>query len=74
MQCGGGEVAIGINSMAQGLLQRERIREAFGHFVAPEVAADFLAKYTSGGKSMLGGERKQLTILLSDLSNKPLSP
>jgi adenylate cyclase len=69
-----GEVALGINSMAEGLLQRERIREAFGHFVAPEVAADFLDKYTSGGKSMLGGERKQLTILLSDLRDfTPLS-
>ena len=69
-----GEVAKGINSMAQGLLQRERIREAFGHFVAPEVAKDFLEKYTTGTKSMLGGERKDLTILLCDLRDfTPLS-
>ena len=69
-----GEVAKGINSMALGLLQRERIRAAFGHFVAPEIAQDFLEKYTKDEKSLLGGERKHLTILLCDLRDfTPLS-
>ena len=69
-----GEMAKGINGMAQGLIQRERIREAFGHFLSPEVAQDFLNKYGDGKKSMLGGERKELSILFSDLRDfTPLS-
>ena len=68
-----GEVAQGINNMASGLLQREQIRAAFGHFVPPEVAKDFLERY-SKDEDMLGGERRELTILMSDLRDfTPLS-
>ena len=68
-----GEVAQGINTMASGLLQREKIRSAFGHFVPEEVAKDFLEKYDKD-ENMLGGERRELTILMSDLRDfTPLS-
>jgi len=64
-----GRVAEGINNMIRGLVQRERIREAFGHFVAPEVAKDFLERYISDKNKLLGGEKKQLTVLFSDIRN-----
>jgi len=68
-------VAAGINDMADGLLLRERIREAFGRFVSPEVAHEFIEKYAREGKQAeLGGHKRDVVILFSDLRDfTPLS-
>lgn len=61
-------VAAGINEMAGGLQLRERIREAFGRFVSPQVATEFIEKYAQHGKSaVLGGSRRDMVVLFSDL-------
>ncbi len=69
------QVADGINQMASGLLLRERIREAFGRFVSPQVASEFIEKYAKSGRAAeLGGERRDAVILFSDLRDfTPLS-
>lgn len=68
-------VAAGINDMAQGLLLRERIRDAFGRFVSPEVANEFIEKYAREGRQAeLGGKKRDVVILFSDLRDfTPLS-
>jgi adenylate cyclase len=68
-------VASGINQMASGLLLRERIREAFGRFVSPQVASEFIEKYAKSGRSAeMGGQRRDAVILFSDLRDfTPLS-
>lgn len=68
-------VAAGINDMANGLLLRERIREAFGRFVSPEVAHEFIEKYAREGKQAeMGGKKQDVVILFSDLRDfTPLS-
>jgi adenylate cyclase len=68
-------VAAGINDMAGGLLLRERIREAFGRFVSPEVANEFIEKYAREGRQAeLGGKKRDVVILFSDLRDfTPLS-
>lgn len=68
-------VASGINEMADGLLLRERIREAFGRFVSPEVADEFIEKYARHGKrAEMGGSRREVVVLFSDLRDfTPLS-
>ncbi|MBK9262602.1 MAG: adenylate/guanylate cyclase domain-containing protein [Polyangiaceae bacterium] len=68
-------VAAGINDMASGLLLRERIRDAFGRFVSPEVATEFIEKYAREGlQAELGGKKRDVVILFSDLRDfTPLS-
>jgi adenylate cyclase len=68
-------VARGINDMADGLQLRERIREAFGRFVSPEVANEFIEKYARTGRAAkMGGRRRDVVILFSDLRDfTPLS-
>ncbi len=68
-------IADGINEMAGGLLLRERIRDAFGRFVSPEVATEFIEKYARHGKvAELGGSRREAVVLFSDLRDfTPLS-
>nr|CRH06449.1 Putative adenylate/guanylate cyclase [Candidatus Magnetococcus massalia] len=71
-----GMVAHGINEMGQGLALRERIREAFGRFVNPEVAESFIKSYAREENTAvhMGGERREVTILIADLRNfTPLS-
>ncbi len=70
-----GRVAGSINDMAQGLMLRERIREAFGRFVNPQVAEAFIARHAVGGREVkLGGQRRVVAVLLSDLRDfTPLS-
>jgi adenylate cyclase len=61
-------VAAGINQMAGGLQLRERIREAFGRFVSPQVATEFIEKYARHGKTaVLGGSRRDVVIVFTDL-------
>ncbi|EKV32435.1 Adenylate cyclase [Caenispirillum salinarum AK4] len=61
-----GRVAGGINTMAAGLRQRERIRDAFGRFVSPEVAETVLAEAAEGAVR-LHGERRHVAVLMCDL-------
>ena len=70
-----GLVAWGINDMADGLRLRERIREAFGRFVSPQVANEFIEKYARPGRAAeLGGRRRDVVLLFSDLRDfTPLS-
>jgi len=50
------------NDMIQGLADRERIREAFGKYVTPEIRDQILA-----GRIPVDGERREATLLFSDL-------
>ena len=69
-----GRLAQGINQMAQGLIMRDRIKSAFGHFVNPKVAEDFLRRYDQDDSQLLGGHKQELTILMCDLRDfTPLS-
>jgi adenylate cyclase len=61
----GSEVGLlqaGFNRMAAGLAERERIREAFGAYVDPDVAEHILAEGPD-----LGGEAVEATILFVDI-------
>lgn len=63
-----GLLSHGINRMAKGLALRERMREAFGRFVSPEVADRYINDYVKHGKTVeLGGERKKVAILIADI-------
>ncbi|MBF0425514.1 MAG: adenylate/guanylate cyclase domain-containing protein [Magnetococcales bacterium] len=63
-----GRVAHGINAMAHGLLLRERIRDAFGRFVNPQVAEALIERFSRGEHEIrMGGERREVTILMVDL-------
>src|SRR3989449_6473783 len=50
--------------MVEGLRQREIIRNAFGRYVSPEVARAVLE---SPGGLALGGRKREITVLMSDL-------
>jgi len=52
------------NEMTEGLRQRDFIRNAFGRYVSPEVAKTLLE---SPEGLRLGGEKREVTILMSDL-------
>jgi len=70
-----GNIAGTINQMAQGLRLRERIREAFGYFVSPEVAERFIQEHIHHGQGVrMGGERHEVTVLMCDIRGfTPLS-
>jgi len=57
-----GALAGSFNEMVAGLAERERLREAFGAFVDPEVAERVLAEGT-----MLEGEEAEVTVLFLDI-------
>lgn len=57
-----GRLQLGFNAMAEGLAERERIREAFGTYVDPEVAAHVLDEGTS-----LKGEAVEVTVVFLDV-------
>jgi adenylate cyclase len=57
-----GQLQLGFNQMVQGLAERERIREAFGTYVDPEVADHILREGTS-----LSGEDVEVTIMFIDV-------
>ena len=52
------------NGMVEGLRQRDFIRNAFGRYVSPEVAKTLLE---SPDGLRLGGEKREITVLMSDL-------
>ena len=70
-----GKVAHYINSMAKGLSVRERIKEAFGRFVSPEIAERFIREHIQDEKAFkMGGEKCEVTVLMCDLRDfTPLS-
>ena len=63
-----GHVATGINEMARGLALRERIREAFGRFVNPQVAQNFIENFADDDQQVkMGGQRREVAILMADI-------
>lgn len=59
-----GQLTHSFLQMTRGLQERERIKEAFGKFVSPDIAERALR-----GEIKLGGERKTGTVFFSDLRN-----
>lgn len=57
-----GQLQLGFNRMAAGLAERERIREAFGTYVDPDVADHILSEGTD-----LAGEEVEVTIMFIDV-------
>jgi adenylate cyclase len=57
-----GALQVGFNEMAEGLAERERIREAFGTYVDREVAEHVLREGTA-----LEGEEVEVTLLFLDI-------
>ncbi len=56
-----GMLQAGFNQMSTGLLERERLRDAFGRHVGREVAEAAL------GEIRLGGETREVSVLFTDL-------
>jgi adenylate cyclase len=54
------------DQMAEGLQERERIRDTFGRYVSPEVVRRVLALKDN---SLLGGVEREVTVVISDLRN-----
>ncbi len=59
-----GQLTRAFNAMLEGLRQRDFIRATFGRYVSPEVAQTLLA---SPEALRLGGTKREITILMSDL-------
>ena len=59
-----GQLTRAFNEMLEGLRQRDFIRNTFGRYVSPEVARTLLE---SPEGLRLGGEKREVTILMSDL-------
>jgi adenylate cyclase len=59
-----GQLQLGFNEMVVGLAERERIREAFGTYVDPDVAQHILAEGTD-----LAGEQVDVTVMFIDIRN-----
>ncbi len=57
-----GTLTSAVNRMSQGLQERDEVRNLLGKVVSPEIAAELLSKDIN-----LGGEKKQATVLFSDI-------
>lgn len=57
-----GQLQLGFNAMVAGLAERERIRQAFGTYVDPEVAERVLEEGTA-----LDGEEVEVTLMFIDI-------
>src|SRR5512142_399490 len=57
-----GQLQLGFNEMVTGLAERERIRDAFGTYVDPDVARHILEEGTN-----LAGEEVEVTIMFLDI-------
>jgi class 3 adenylate cyclase len=57
-----GDLGSAFNEMAEGLSEREKIRETFGKYVTPEIRDEILS-----GRIPLEGEMKMATVLFCDL-------
>jgi class 3 adenylate cyclase len=58
------ELADALNEMVRGLRERDRIKEVFGRYVTTQISEEVLK-----GEVSLGGRRRRVTILLSDIRN-----
>jgi class 3 adenylate cyclase len=56
------ELATALNEMVQGLQERDRVKEIFGRYLTKDISERVLK-----GEVRLGGERRRVTILLSDI-------
>ena len=59
-----GQLQLGFNNMVEGLEERERIREAFGAYVDPDVAERILDQ-----DGALDGDEVEVTIMFVDIRN-----
>jgi adenylate cyclase len=59
-----GHLGEALNEMAKGLEDRDRIKEIFGRYVTTQVSQELLDKQIT-----LGGERRRVTMLFSDIRN-----
>ncbi len=59
-----GTMGEGLNRMIEGLRERDYIRETFGRYLSEQIVAEILE---SPGGVKLGGELRDITILVSDL-------
>ncbi len=59
-----GELTSSFIEMGRGLEEREKMKDAFGKFVNPEIAEQVLK-----GELKLGGERKNAVVFFSDIRN-----
>jgi class 3 adenylate cyclase len=59
-----GQLGNALNAMVTGLRERDRVKEVFGRYVATQVSEKVLS-----GEVHLGGERRRVTILFSDIRN-----
>jgi class 3 adenylate cyclase len=59
-----GQLTQAFNAMLDGLRQRDFIRDTFGRYVSPEVARAILE---SPGGLDFGGEKRDVTVLMSDM-------
>lgn len=59
-----GALAASFNQMSAGLAERDRVRDLLGKVVSPAIATELLRKQVT-----LGGERREVTVLFSDLRN-----
>lgn len=57
-----GQLQLGFNQMVSGLAERDRIREAFGTYVDPDVAKHILEEGTN-----LAGEQVEVTVMFIDI-------
>lgn len=59
-----GRLAARLNHMADGLQERDRVKEVFGRYIATQVSDQILK-----GEVNLGGEARNVTVLFSDIRN-----
>jgi class 3 adenylate cyclase len=59
-----GRLAATLNEMADGLQERDHVKEVFGRYIATQVSDKILK-----GQVNLGGESKRISILFSDIRN-----
>ncbi len=57
------ELADGLNKMAQGLMEKEKMKSGFAHYVSKHV----MEKIMTQGAPNLGGERKKITVFFCDI-------
>jgi class 3 adenylate cyclase len=59
-----GRLSASLNEMADGLQERDHVKEVFGRYIATQVSDKILK-----GQVNLGGESKRISILFSDIRN-----
>jgi class 3 adenylate cyclase len=58
------QLAESLNEMVKGLQERDRVKDVFGRYVTKQVSEKILK-----GQLKLGGERRRVTVLFSDIRN-----